>query len=290
MELIDKIKQTNSKRVLIQVPEGLKPASFKILNDLKNNQIEPFLSIDPCYGACDLADEEAYQLGCDLLVHIGHNKFYKDFKTKVPVLYDEWYIPLDIEKTKKIIENFEWPEKIVLLTTVQHIKDLEKVAGIFKSIGKEIVYSSQVLGCWPDIDVEADCCVFIGSGEFHPLNLNGKVYIIDIESDCVKDITEKVNKKQRQRFARIENFKDCKKVGILVSSKKGQFASLEEIEEIKNLLKSNGKDVYVLIGDYITDENLMGIKLDGFVNTACPRIIEDKFSKTVINKRDLKYL
>ena len=42
--------------------------------------------------------------------------------------------------------------------------------------------------------------------------------------------------------------------------------------------------------DEIRDDKLLGLDVDAFVNTACPRIVEDKFSKPILNPEDLKHV
>ena len=40
----------------------------------------------------------------------------------------------------------------------------------------------------------------------------------------------------------------------------------------------------------ITDDKLMGLKVDAFINTACPRITDMPFSKPMINAEDIDLL
>ena len=72
-----------------------------------------------------------------------------------------------------------------------------------------------------------------------------------------------------------------------MSSKQGQFR-LDKAREIKKLIESRGKKAYIFIMDEIEDEKLLGLRVDAFVNTACLRITDGKFSKPIINAEDVK--
>ena len=89
----------------------------------------------------------------------------------------------------------------------------------------------------------------------------------------------------KKRIINLDKFKDAKNVGILVSTKRGQFRSTDDIEK---KLESNGKKVWVIAMDYISPEKILGMKLDALVNTACPRIEDDLvFPVPVIDKSEI---
>jgi len=68
------IRELGAKRVLLQLPEGLKPEGPRLAKIIQKTGALPIISADPCYGACDLAINEAESLGVDLIVHFGHSK------------------------------------------------------------------------------------------------------------------------------------------------------------------------------------------------------------------------
>ncbi len=81
-EIIDEIKKIDKKekKVLIQLPDGLKKDSEKIVKELeKIENVKVYLWLDTAFGSCDLPINEAKQLGIDLLIHIGHERFIKSF-------------------------------------------------------------------------------------------------------------------------------------------------------------------------------------------------------------------
>ena len=53
------IVKLGAKRVLLQLPEGLKPEGPRLATLVEKTGALPIISADPCYGACDLATDEA---------------------------------------------------------------------------------------------------------------------------------------------------------------------------------------------------------------------------------------
>lgn len=77
-KIIQEIKKRNSKQVLIQLPDGLKNQSDKIVNFIEaNTNVKAFIWFGSCFGACDLP-LGLDLLGIDLIVQFGHNKFNKE--------------------------------------------------------------------------------------------------------------------------------------------------------------------------------------------------------------------
>ncbi|MCK4650452.1 diphthamide synthesis protein [Candidatus Pacearchaeota archaeon] len=67
-EIVRTIKESNPKKVLIQVPDGLKPYATCIVGYLEEKTNANFV-IWPgaCFGACDLPESDA-----DLVIQFGH--------------------------------------------------------------------------------------------------------------------------------------------------------------------------------------------------------------------------
>ncbi|MDI6720977.1 MAG: diphthamide biosynthesis enzyme Dph2 [Candidatus Aenigmarchaeota archaeon] len=289
-ELAAKIARNGAKRILVQLPEGLKMKSIDVCNFLQQRGFDVILSNDATYGACDLADYEAKQLGCDLLVHIGHSKFYVDFKTDVPVLYYIWPEKITIDSID--FSNIK-EKRIGILTSIQHMEILSEAKKLLEHHGKEAVIGGQILGCWTanadKIMDKVDAFLFIGSGEFHPLAVNGKkIYRLDLEKKEISEVD--VDKFNKLRYGNIFRAKDAKTFGILVSSKKGQRGLLARAERVRSCLEQKHKKAFIIVMNEITDEKLLGLKVDAFINTACPRITDMPFSKPVINANDLDVL
>src|SRR3989338_6200884 len=99
-------KFPSAKRILLQAPEGLKTQLIDISKELETLGYEIYISMNPCYGACDLPIGEAKRLGADAILHLGHKEFYVKPKSDVPIIYAEWHFDAKIsEKLKDALKN-----------------------------------------------------------------------------------------------------------------------------------------------------------------------------------------
>jgi len=298
-------KLKRAKRILIQVPEGLKTGALDLMDFLEKNNIETFLSVEPCFGACDLRDREAKMLGCDVLLHVGHSDF--GLKAKVPVIYEEYEIPCDpIPLLEWHLKNLDY-EKISLVTTIQFVHCLERVKKFLESRGKEVYMGmptrsknkGQVLGCdyssAKPLEGKVDCFLFIGSGRFHPLGLqervNKPVLFLDLEKKNLTNFLREKSRLETLRIMRVQKARGFRNFGVVLSTKPGQ-VNLKTAERAKEKLKSLGKNAYILLADQLTPEKLIGLKIEVLVNTACPRMKEDfeQFGKVILDPKDIDIL
>ena len=68
-QAVIKINKKGYKKVLLQIPEGLKNYFSNFVEYIeKNTKTSVFISGDPCFGACDV-----YDYGLDSLLHSRHN-------------------------------------------------------------------------------------------------------------------------------------------------------------------------------------------------------------------------
>jgi len=291
---LKKIK-IKDKRIAIQIPEGLKSYSTEILDYFKDNN--PILFVDPCYGACDTKDVEAKKMGSTLLIHFGHEGMGSQ-------IIKTMYVPLKYEiknsEIKYIIDSIKKLKfkKINIVTTTQYLGTIPKIKQellkhkVIVCKGKETkrVKENMVLGCDASTIIDKTSpIVFIGDGAFHVNNLaflysNQKIFAI---SPILKETKEiKINDEFiRKRYAMVGIARTKNKFGILVSSKDGQ-KRLELAYEIKKYLEKNKKQAYVLVSDYIKEDYLIGMNIECYINTACPRITYDdssSFRKPIIS-------
>jgi 2-(3-amino-3-carboxypropyl)histidine synthase len=293
-ELVREIKERKPKRILLQLPEGLKTKAIQILDGIEAAGIAVILSGDACYGACDLRINEACTAKCDLIVHVGHNKFYRDIKSDIPVLYFPWKMQFTIDKKLPKQMNQIAEKRIGLLSSIQYIDYLDEFSRVLKDAGKKPVMGGQILGCYAQnadkIKDDVDCFLFAGTGRFHPLGLSflhKKTYFYDLEKNMIEDLSKEMMIEEKKRMARIEKARDANIFAILVSSKHGQF-DLVAAEKVKKALEGKHKKAFIVIMDEIRDEKLLGLGVDCFINTACPRIAGDKFSKAILNAKDVE--
>lgn len=304
--IVNTIKKKGHRLVGLQLPEGLKDQACEIADSISGKtDCDVIISADPCFGACDLADDSMERVGADVLFHFGHSPIFE--KSAVPVEY----IPVQDERDpasliKKNLKKFS--KKVGLVTTIQHIHTLEKVKKMLEDEGFEvrigkgggrIKHSGQVLGCSfgsaRSIASEVDNFIYIGSGDFHPLGValasGKKTFAVDPMLGEVRDMGPLKEKILRQRFAKIAKAQDGRTFGIIIGEKQGQIQKALALR-LKKMLEEKGKRAYLLYMNEITPENLLPFrKLDAFVNTACPRIsIDDaaKFKKPLLTPVELE--
>jgi 2-(3-amino-3-carboxypropyl)histidine synthase len=295
-----KIAKLEAKRVLLQMPEGLKPEGTRIAKIIEKRGALPIISADPCYGACDLATAEAERLGIDLIVHFGHSKLMKH--EQIPIIYVEARATVAVaEAVEKAIPLLSKYGKIGLATTVQHVQTLDETREILVRAGKTVVvgdagrvnYSGQVIGCdysnVKSVANDVGAFLFIGGGRFHALGIalstSKPTIIADPYENRAYSIDEEARSVLKQRWASIEEAGHAKTFGVLIGLKLGQ-KRLGEALKIKEIAEKTGKAAFLFAVREILPEVLMEFpSVDAYVNTACPRISLDapsKFSKPVL--------
>lgn len=75
--LKEKLSKGNHGRVLLQFPDGFKPFSKEVVDELKSDfpSVNFFIYFGSCFGACDIPFEIKK---IDLIVQWGHAKFVKE--------------------------------------------------------------------------------------------------------------------------------------------------------------------------------------------------------------------
>ncbi|MEM7821559.1 MAG: diphthamide biosynthesis enzyme Dph2 [Candidatus Aenigmatarchaeota archaeon] len=299
-KVINKLRKLKAKRVFIQFGEGLKLRIQDIAEKLKKEGFETVICCEPCFGSCDIREFEAKRLGCDAILHIGHEKIVH---TKIPVIYWEYFMDSDphiaLEKDFLKLENFK---KIGLITSIQFVKTIPKVKEYLEKKGKVVFvhkalkYPGQILGCNLEaakkIEDKVECFLCISAGKFYGLGIvlatEKPVFNLDLESNEIvnlEDFRKKIRKIIVWNKSRLE---ESRNVGILVSWKVGQIK--RNFFSLKKRLEKKGKTVYLIAMDEITPEKIEGLKLDFLINAACPRIgIDDleRYKIPMINIEDL---
>ncbi len=291
-KLKNELKKIKPKRVLVQLPEGVKQNSFELLEFFKELKIEVVFSGETCWGGCSVAVEEAKAVKADLIVHFGHSEFMKiDF----PVIYIPIKDELDLEPLlKKSLNELKSFKSLGLSCSVQHIQDLKNIVTFYENNGKKVIVSKkkgnvssegQIVGCQyfglKEIQNKVECFIVVGNN-FHSLGaalaVNKPVFLIDVYNNEVKNMNEVKDKILRQRILSVEKFKEAKKIGIIVGVKQGQqFGSYKLIKE--KLEKSGKQVVLITMNEFSPDKLINFYNIDAFVELACPRIATDDFAR-----------
>lgn len=295
-ELLPRIKQEHPGLATIglQFPDGLRDYSTQI-GDIVRRETGalPILSADPCYGACDLCDDEMAKLGVTVMIHFGHSPMPSvktDFGVQV------YYVPAhSIHPIEEVVaaaaKQMKGP-RIGVTTTAQHVHKLDRAEAILREHGfepvtmlgdKRTALRGQLLGCnvLAAVKCEVDEFIFIGSGDFHPLALaletEKTITAANPYDGTVRTLTEAKGRILKQRWAAIGRAKEAKTFGIVVSTKAGQMR-FNLAKKVLAQIEAAGKQGFVIQNKQISPETLLYFRhLDAFVGVACPRVpIDDQ--------------
>lgn len=302
-KVASEVNKKAPKRVLVQLPEGMKMYAYEIADYLdKNTKTEVIVSGDSNWGGCDIAVDEAKNVKADLIVHFGHAKF---IRSDFPVLYVEVRDNTDLSELLKnsltVIKSFK---KIGLVSSVQHLHKMDEVKKFYEDNKKEIfipvkkgfaAYDGHVVGCeynsLKSISKDVDAFVVIGNN-FHSLgaalSVTNPVVLLDTYNMEIVNMDKLKNKIIKQRAIAIAKVKAARNVGIIIGTKPGQ--KFGSFEAIKKKLEDLGKNVTILTMNEVTQDKLTNFyKIEAFIELACPRIaIEDygKYDKPIITFRE----
>ena len=293
-------------RILLQFPEGLKQEALKHAKTLEAAGNEVVISATPTFGACDLAIDEAKNIKADKLVHFGHAEFHHvDFNVE--------YVPYSIDADLGILGRALTPlapfNKIGIMTTIQHIHQLESVADFFRKNGKEVVIgkpygfakkNGQILGCdagsAASIDRSVEALVYFGGGMFHPLGallMTTKPFLLIEPFQGSVEFLDKYRETYAKRSrGKIMASVDARNIGILVTTKNGQ-NNMPMARILKNKVENAGLGLRaaVLVSNTFDFDSINNmLEFDAFVNTACPRIAiddTDRLRKPLLSANEL---
>ena len=301
-KVIEEIKRRKAKNVLIQLPEGIKRKGLEIANLLeKKTGVKVIVSGETCWGGCDIAIDEAKNLGADFIIHYGHAPF-KEYDYK-DIFYVECYDNFKVTPLiKRSLESLNSFKKIALISSIQHIHKLKEVKEFLEKNNKEILipskkgysyYDGHVVGCeYSGLkNISCDAVLVLGN-QFHSLgaslSIDKNVYLIDIYNNNVILMNSLRDKVIKQRFASIERAKKAKRFGIIQGNKPGQKFGSADI--LKKYLQEQDKEVLVITMSEITPDKLLSFyNIEAFIELACPRIaIEDydKYPKPILTFKE----
>ncbi|MFC1728669.1 diphthamide synthesis protein [Nanoarchaeota archaeon] len=183
--------------------------------------------------------------------------------------------------------------KVGLVTTVQHLHKLKEVKEFLDSKDIDSELCGQVLGCNAKAAKGCDTYLYVGSGQFHPIAVKletGKDVVVANPLSC--EVSEVSNEEVEKYKGRVKGaytkFLSSDEIGILVSVKSGQ-KNLESAYELEKRFPE--KNFYILLTNTLNFKSLEDFNfIQCFVNTMCPRLIDDydKFPKPVVNIEDIK--
>jgi 2-(3-amino-3-carboxypropyl)histidine synthase len=307
------IKKNNYKNVVIQLPEGLKIYSIDIINAIRNKtNCNIILIADPCFGSCDIPYNDLTDLKIDIIIHIGHLIIPTIKNELIPIIYLNAESIIDISKIVNKSIPYLKGKKIGVVTTAQHISDLDIIKNILKKNKLKPILSKgdirisktgQIIGCnyssASKIIDKVESFLFVGSGNFHPIGLllltKKPVIAADPNSNEIKknELELLRDKILKQRYGAIALSKKANNFGILISLKKGQ-QRFDLAMKVKELLDSYNKNNFLIGLNNFSPIYLESIKdIDCFISTSCPRIAIDDYilyKKPIITPIELEIL
>jgi 2-(3-amino-3-carboxypropyl)histidine synthase len=287
------LKQVRAERVGVQLPPGLGGCWPEIRAALEDCGVEGILVGSSCYGACDLADEEALKAGCGALLHYGHSDM--GLPSRLPVLYVEAGMRVDPSPAvEDALPDLKY-RRLGLTTTVQHLSYLENLRKLLLSKGFEVHigepsgrarYPGQVLGCdvgsATSVAEKVEAFLHVGTGSFHPLGVaaaTGKevVSVSPLGGRGVLSAGEFL----RWRRGVVARALSCRSFGILLSTKRGQWRP-DVAGRVEEDLRKDGRKTVQLVQEEVKVGELENFGLEAYVCTACPRIALEDAKETEI--------
>ena len=276
-------------RMLFQFPEGLKQQALKHAKALELEGNEVFISASPTFGACDLALDEMRTIKADKLVHFGHCEFKS---AGSDVEYVEYRVDAPLDIIKDTLSKLDGFRTVGLITTIQHIHQLEEIRAFYEKSGKRVLIGKpygpakmdgQVLGCdagsAASVDKDVDAFVYFGGGMFHPvgalLATTKPFFVADPFINKFERIDGQREVYVKKRKGKVLGALGAKRFAIMLSTKSGQF-NIGLAKTLKGRIEEVGLDAEIVVAntfDFDSLNNMM--EFDAFVNTACPRIAID---------------
>jgi len=197
--------------------------------------------------------------------------------------------------------------RLCLLTTIQHVHQLQEVKSFYEKNGKEVVLNEpngrtkrpgQILGCnsgnVPSIDKGVDAFVYFGGGTFHPIGAllqTTKPFLImdpfQRKAEFIDSMREAYKKRSK---GKVVSALGAKRFGILVSTKNGQYR-MDLAKSLKKKVEDAGIEAGILVSNTFDFDSINNmLEFDAFVNTACPRLAledNDRMRKPLLSAEEL---
>ncbi len=306
-EVLIELKKINAKKILLQIPDGLKPDAFDLFN-YYSSIYSVVISSSSFYGACDIGNQEVYGK-VDAIVQFGHTEI-PNIKYPIPVFFVEYfYKKIDLDDSIFDVLKSDKINNVGLLSSVQYYNEMKYVKSKLERLGfnviigendKRLKYPGQVLGCnfssAHSVSLYVDAYLLVSTGMFHAigaqLSSDKSVYILDLNEKTIRNIKDNTEKFLRRRYAKIERAMDAKRFCVVIDTKIGQYRK-RLAENIYSKIISMGKDAILVTADNANPLDFENFMCDAVVFTGCPRVSiddEDKFKMPVLTPVEFNML
>ena len=292
--LINAIKERGANSVGMQLPEGFIRQARRISGEIQDRcGIPVIISGRPTYGACDI-DKELLGM-VDLLFHFGHAG-----ESMGKIIFVEMRSSIDIRPVVESAIKYLKGNLISIVTTVQHLGMIKDAGGILTSAGKRplirrgsgdgLRYEGQVLGCNASaVDERAEEVLFIGSGRFHPEGIARITKKRVVAADPYTGRVETIDPEPliRRRWGTIAKALGARVFGVVLSSKMGQYRK-KIADKIMKEAKDHSIEAHLILLDEVREDLLINLGMDAYINTACPRIVDDMRHVILLNPDEFR--
>jgi 2-(3-amino-3-carboxypropyl)histidine synthase len=307
-DTIEKLEKMGARKILLQLPDGLKPHVFEYFNRL-SSRFSIIVSSDPFYGACDVGNEEQYR-DVDCIVQYGHSVI-PNVKYPKPMIFQEARNDSSLSLDPEMFLGLQGHgySSIVLLSSIQYMDRMAEARDILKRIGFEVIigsqdkrlaYPGQVLGCnfssAHSISMDVDAYVIVSTGRFHAigvqLSTEKEVFLLDLNYLTLKSIRGEKDAFLRRRYARISMASEAKRVCVVFDTKIGQYRR-KLAETIMKQAVEMGKEAILISANDVRPSDYENMKCDAVVFTGCPRVPiddADRFSMPILTPPEFQSL
>ena len=307
-EVIRQLDDIKARKILLQLPDGLKPHVFDYFSRL-SEKFSVIVSSESFYGACDISTMDVYR-DVDCIVQLGHSEI-PNIEYPKPVIFMEYRIQgeigIDDEAFQPLKEKGH--KKIGLLCSVQYVDQMHHVKGILDRMGFEtyigrqdarMKHPGQVLGCnfssAHSISAKVDCLVVVSTGRFHAIGAQlaseKEVFILDMNERRLIPIKEETDRFLRRRYAKISRAMNARKICVVADTKIGQYR-IRLAETIMEQAKSLGMQSVLLTANDVRPSDYENMRCDAVVFTGCPRVSiddQDKFTMPILTPPEFQQL
>lgn len=291
---VEKLRQMNAKKILLQLPDGLKPRVFDYFTRL-SREFNVIVSSEGFYGACDTGNMEVYR-DVDCIVQMGHSEM-PNVKYPKPVIFEEYRNEKPVEIDPSILEPIV--EKgfghIGMVASIQYmdemgaVRDALEKRGIKVSVGpadRRMKYPGQVIGCnfsaAHSVESSVDAFLVVSTGMFHAigvqLSTSKDVFLLDLNDRSLRSIRDETDRFVRRRYASLYKARDAKKFCVVVDTKVGQYRR-RLADTIVEDVKSIGGDPVLLTTNEANPRDYENMRCDAVIFTGCPRVPIDDYEK-----------
>ncbi|MEN3000138.1 MAG: diphthamide biosynthesis enzyme Dph2 [Acidilobaceae archaeon] len=299
------LRGTSAKRIVLQLPDGLKKFGADIARCLEEalEEAEVFVHADSVYGSCDLQYGQLLAtLRPDAIVHVGHSPYPAEIAHEgleprgVRVIYVPALSKLRV--TKEAVRGAgellrsHGAREVAVVTTAQHTHMVREIRQQLEEEGLRAVVprglqpffsDGQVIGCDYRVarGVKADAYLYFGGGVFHPLGLYlatfRPVVKLDPYENRATDLTPLGERTYRIRLLKVAESFQVERWGIFVGVKTGQYRPWL-VKLLAEEMRRRGKKYLLMSSENLTLQNLMAVDnewFQAFSVTSCPRIPTD---------------